>query len=63
MSLSQGYLVVKALFLPVLNYSGSDCTIVTLISAAIAISDPLQVVQTCLAAVALRHTSGACWAG
>jgi hypothetical protein len=30
MSLSQGYSVGKVLFLPVLNDSGSDCTIVTL---------------------------------
>jgi hypothetical protein len=29
MSLSQGYSVGKVLFLPVLNDSGSDCTIVT----------------------------------
>ena len=31
MSLSQGYSVGKVLFLPALNDSGSDCTIVTLI--------------------------------
>jgi hypothetical protein len=61
MSLSQGYSVGKVLFLPVLNDSGSDCTIVTLGSAAeVRFAWPANA-ETSIRAISAKLGEGVCF--